>query len=504
MMKWKMPKIKFLLKKGILFSIIFVLLGPFLSPVYSFPENIEQKFPGAQQPVPSDRVPVLLKDKIFLVMKADRTQAYLHEIFTVTIQLFFRGVTLRDIQYPQLSHQYFSIREFDPPVEKRETRDGLAFEVIEFKTTLFGKKNGNFKMGPSRLQCKLPMAKQDEGSRPLGERTAVDNYFGTSEHYPLNLESADIPFKIVPLPGKGKPSDFHGAVGSFDFTMGVHPREAKVGEPITLKMVIEGKGNFDTLVPPHVEKGNLFKGYQPRVTQEKDRMIYEQVLIPQSEAVREIPIIRFSFFDPEKGSYQTLGKGPLPIKIMRPDLDEDQKMSGKPERVGENLITVKGSPGKLRKKGASLYKNTIFLLLQLLPLLLFSSLALINKRKMKLKTDLRYARRQKAKKIARKGIQKAERILKKEGPIEFYDTLFKTLQDYLGNRFYLPSRSMTGEVVDEVLKPKGVDGETTEKLQDLFLKCDRVRYAASGLGKSDMEETLTRLKEVISYLENRP
>jgi len=63
---------------------------------------------------------------------------------------------------------------------------------------------------------------------------------------------------------------------------------------------------------------------------------------------------------------------------------------------------------------------------------------------------------------------------------------------------------MTGEVVDERLRPQGIDEEVLKKLGDLFNECDRVRYAASITGKKEMEEALTRIKEVIPYRESQP
>jgi hypothetical protein len=503
-MRRKILKIRSLRQKRYLSIVLLTLIGIFLSPIHSFPENIERKSPDFQPLITPDRIPSRFKDRIFLVMKADKSLAYLHEPVTITIQLFSREVTLRDIQYPQLSHEYFSIREFDPPAEKREFKDGVSFEVIEFKTTLFGKKVGDFKLGPSRLRCKLLVAKQIEESTAPGERSAVDAYFGASEQYPLYLESLEIPFKIIPLPEKGKPSDFQGAVGSFDFFMEIHPRETRVGEPITLKMVIQGRGNFNTVTPPGIEAGTFFKGYEPQANIERDRIIYDQVFVPQSEAAGEIPMVQFTFFDPEKGKYQTLRRGPLPIKILKPDSEESRKMSGQPEPIGRDLLAIKGSPGRLRKKGDFLYHNPTFLLLQLWPLLVFSAWILIHKRRNRLKTDLRYARRQKAKGIAKEGIRKAEKALKKNVAIQFYDTLFKTLQDYVGNRFHLPSKSMTGEGLDEILELKDINGDTIKRLQDLFVECNRVRYAPSRIKKEDMELALIRLKEVISDLENQP
>ena len=502
MTKGRALGMKSLWQRGLLSAILLTILGFFIASIDCFPESIEHKSGTDQHPVTPGVTPAL-KDRVFLVMKAEKVQAYIHEIVPLTIQLFSHGVTLKDIQYPQLSHEDFSIQEFENPVQGTETINGILFEILEFKTNIFGEKTGDFRLGPAQLQCTLLIGKEGGISPPSGGRTAVDTYFGSSENYLLNLESEKIPLEVIPLPGKGKPVDFRGAVGLFNFSMEVHPREVKVGDPITLKMKIEGNGNFNTVTPPVIEKGTVFKTYEPQVKQQEGLKIYEQILIPQSETVKEIPRIRFSFFDPEKERYRTLHKGPLPIIVKKPDKEEGPKIGEASGSIGRNLIYIKESPSRLRKKGDLLHKNRTFLIFQLLPLLLFISLLIINKKRERLRTDLRYARRLEARKRAKRGIQKVEKILKKGKPVEFYDSLFKTIQEYLGNRFCLPSPGITGEVVDDVLKSKGLDEDILKKLSDIFVECDQARYAASLFGRTEMENIFYQMKEVINYLEGQ-
>jgi hypothetical protein len=483
--------------RGLLTGLLFIIMMVLAAPAQSFPENI-------RPPLISDVTPHPLREKVFLVMKAERTSVYLHEIVPVTIRLFFQGVNLKDIQYPRLSHESFSVQEFEHPVEKRETINEIIYETVEFKTNLFAKKTGDFRLGPARLRCTVWIGKGERDRPPPSNHDSVDSYFGASENVSLDLESEQILFKVSPFPQEGKPADFEGAVGNFSFTAEVHPREVRLGETIVLRMRIQGKGNFHTVTSPRIEKGMDFKIYDPQTSEQTGLKIYEQVLIPRSEAVKEVPQIRFIFYDPERAEYRTLHEGPFPIKVIRPDGEKEQKIGSVPGAIGRDLITIKESPGRLKKKGDFLYKNKTFLLFQLLPLLLFVSLLLFNRRRERLRTDVKYAMRLEARKEAKRGVKELERILEKENPIDFYNSLFKTLQGYLGNRLCLSSGGITGAVVEEVLKPKGADGEVLKKLREIFNECDQVRYAASTFGKKEMEETFNRTKEVIRYLENQP
>jgi hypothetical protein len=73
----------------------------------------------------------------------------------------------------------------------------------------------------------------------------------------------------------------------------------------------------------------------------------------------------------------------------------------------------------------------------------------------------------------------------------------------LGNKFHLPSKSITTSILDEQLKHKGISGEILANLRNIFSECDMVRYAASQLVQEDMRNSLKRLEEAIDYLQRK-
>jgi len=60
---------------------------------------------------------------------------------------------------------------------------------------------------------------------------------------------------------------------------------------------------------------------------------------------------------------------------------------------------------------------------------------------------------------------------------EFFATLFRLLQEQLGERLDLPASAITEAVIDERLRPRGVNGETLASLHELFQTCNLARYA---------------------------
>jgi hypothetical protein len=458
---------------------------------------------------------ISLKDRLFLEMKAGKSRVYLNEIIPLTIKLYISNLGVRDIQYPEINFEGFSADKFDKPRQYQETKNGIIYDVVEFRTNIFGTKPGKFTLGPAKIQANLIIKNQMSRRRSLfddffGRDPFFDDFFGRYELEPIELSSEKIPLTVLPLPEKDRPDDFAGAIGNFNLNIEVSPKQVKTGDPVTLKMIITGEGNFNTVTSPKLAQQKNFKVYEPQVRQEGNKKIFEQILIPTTDSIKEIPPVTFSFFNTSSGKYQTISKGPVPIIVTKPEKKEEITIMEAPqiakrplikEKFGRDIIYIKESPGNLKRKGDYLYKNIFFLLAQIIPLLLLLSAWLIHKRREKLSSDIGYARRLSAPKKAKKGIHKAEKFLNDQNTAEFYDSIFKTLKEYIGDRFHLPSGGITADIVDDTLRTRGINENILTRIKDIFMDCDMARYAPAEFDTTKMKKTLQDLKEVINYLE---
>jgi len=435
----------------------------------------------------STDLPADLQNRVFLIMKAEKTRAYQDERILLTITLYTDGLTVRDVRYPNFSHEGFSAGGFGNPIESYETIDRVTYNTMEFRTYVIPKKTGDLKLGPAVLQCSVLLQSSDN---------PADAFFGGHKIHTLNLKSEEIPIRILPFPQKGKPSDFEGAVGNFNLTIEVQPKEVKVGDPVSVKIMIKGNGNLDTVTCPEIEAKDGFRMYEPSVIQKDSAKICEQVLLPTTDTIREIPAVHFSFFDPDRETYLTLKREPTPIKVSKPYGEEDSKITGiaRPD-------SIKKYPGKLIRKGEVLYKNPVFLTFNIFLLMLFISLLIVRKRKEKIKGYYRkYAQRLNTSRELKRGMRAAERALHEGDSAEFYTIIFRTLQDYLGYKFHIPPGGITVGIIYNVLRPRGVNEEVLKNIKDIFEDCDMARYASIESGRTEMEETFDMLKEVIRYL----
>jgi len=468
----------------------------------------------SNQPAPELRE---LSDRLFVTIQTEKERAYLNEIIPLTIRLYVNRLGIRDIQLPEFSHEGFSVAAFDKPNQYQEVRNGINFDVIEFNTAIFGLRPGEFKLGPAQIKCNLITPKQTRSRSPFDAQggfgaNIFDDFFARYETHPLDLKSNEITCAILSLPQENKPIDFSGALGNFEFEVTAAPLEVKLGDPITLKMTVNGQGNLNTVGVPKLRSVDGLKIYEPQIKQEANKKSFEQIIMPMSREVKEVPAISFDFFDTSSGQYKTISRGPFPIVIINSEKEESRLVENKQiapvalikeEKFGRDIIYIKDNPGPLKKKNDYLYKHKIFLGLQIIPLLFYLLMAIFYAKKQRLKTDLKYARGLLAPRKAKIGIGQAKKYLAKADMQKFYDTLFLTMQEYLGDKFHLSSKGITISVIDEHLRKEKVAEEILVKLKDIFRECDMVRYASSQLTPVNMRDALNKLEEAIDYLQRK-
>lgn len=476
--------------------------------------------PGVQEPGIGEGVirEEQLKDRIFLTIEAGKTELYVNEPMPLSIKLYIDRLAVRDIQYPKFEHESFSVKEFGQPRQYRQNIGGILYDVIEFNTGIFAVRPGESSLGPASIDCNLMVQKRDRRRRSAFDDDffggffgddIFDDFFGRYETYPIKITSLPLVITAKPLPEEGKPAHFRGAIGDFRLEAEASPKEVKAGDPVTLTMRISGEGNFDTISSPFLDTKEGIKVYQPQAKEEAAAKVFEQVLIPQSENVSEIPKITFSFFDPKAGIYRTITKGPFPITVTRPEAGElkivemPQAITRIPEKehLGRDIVYIKESSGKLQPIARHLHQRSGYWLYQFIVLISFISFMVFHRHKERLKTDQRYARRLAAPAKARKGIARARQFLKQEKNTEFFDAVHKTMQEYLADKFHLPPGGITVDTVKESLGAKGIGEGMLGRIAGIFNACDMARYAPLEFDRERRESLFNDMCEVINSLE---
>lgn len=457
-------------------------------------------------------------DNIFVAMDIPKKEVYINELVPVTIKLYINNMMLRDIEYPVYSHEGFSSEEFTEPERRQEIWGGIRYEVLVFRQNLFGIKEGTYTLGPSKIKCNILTKDRTSKRMSLFGSNIFDNDFFSGAFgytaYPAEFSSKEIPVTILSFPSEQKPDVFQSAVGNFTMDVNISPADkVKVGDPVVVTAAISGEGNFDTVTAPQIKTGGNFKIYEAQASKKPGKKIYEQILIPKTDEIKEVPEVCFGFFDPVSKKYRVLKKGPFPIEVIKEPQSEkavkmvslpgEQEMFYTQEKLGKDIIYIKEKPGKFYSKDYVLYKNLFFLAGQVIPFFLFAVFFAARRKKEKILKDKGYARFLKAPQKARKDIAQAKLFLSKNDMAGFYDIVFRTLQNYLADRFNLPKGNVSVENVRDKLGSALCNENILGMLRDIFSKCEMVCYASlsSEERQSDAQRVLEEVKRIIDYME---
>ena len=471
-----------------------------------------------QKPAVSEEPEKLnLEDRIFLTLKSDKVSAYVNELVPITIKLYVNRLNVRDIQLPTFSQEGFSKVEFREPKQYREELGGLVYDVLEFRTNIFGTRPGDYRLGPAKIKATV-LARRSSFKPPssrddfFGDDSFFEDLTARYENHPVELKSQDMHLIISPLPEDKRPKDYSGAVGDYQFIFDASPKKVKVGDPITVRMSINGTGNFNTVLSPKLDNFTGFKTYEAQVNTEENRKAFSQVFIPETEKATEIPGAAFSYFDPNKKEYITIKHNPIPIQVEKGSeeaaaplispISAGQKSEDK-ESLLRDIVYIKESPGRWVNKESRVYRGKIFSGLVIVPLVFIIALYIVQGRRNRIKNDSVYASRIAALRSAKVGLKKLKDQLKAQDVKSFYESLFKTLQGYMGNRLHMPPAGITSDVVEKALAAKDIDLSILNKIKDLFSVCDEARFALSSVDMFKIADDLKELEEVINYLERK-
>lgn len=455
-----------------------------------------------------------LKDKVFLVFKAAKNEAYLNEKVPIKIMLFVANVSVRDIQFPNLEKVGFLMDDFGQPQQYQQVIGGVPYEILEFNTFIYPTREGELKIGTAKIDCNIIV--KSSRSSPLSQFDNLfdddffKDFFDNYERLPYTAESADVTMSVLPLPQEGKPSSFTGAVGKFDFNVAVSPLEVKVGDPVTLRMKVEGEGNKNSIAFPRINTTDKFKVYEPQVREEGSSKVLEQVIIPNSASVTEIPAIEFSYFDADLKKYQTIVKGPFPVAVKEAEKGQDFKIVQfeKPfqettDVLGQDIIFIKEKMMGLKNTGYHFYRTLIYRLFIVVLILLWGGSFIWHQNNLRLQTDEVYAKKLMAPKQAQKGLKQALRFLSSSKQKEFYDILFKTLQQYLSYKLHLPIGNTVIDNVETALRQRGIGNSVLEDIKNIFMECEAVRYASVEISEENRRKSLKTTENIIDTLERR-
>jgi hypothetical protein len=464
--------------------------------------------PSDQNGAPSDES---LKDKIVVIASVDKTDVYLNGQIPLTVKLLYRDVPVRSIQYPQFDKTGIVVDDYEKPQEGSLLVNGVKYDGVEFKTNIYPNHLGDLTVGPVQIQGNVLYKTHQESpfnqeNNPFGAEI-FNNFFDSYAARPITVASQPIQLHVLPLPEHNRPADFSGAIGQFNFQASVAPQQVKAGDPLTLKMSVQGNGNFKNFKMP-VFHGDGFKSYAPQIKDTGDAKTVEEVIIPTSASIKEVPALQFSYFDTSTKDYKTITQGPFAIQVTAISPDQDFKAIGFSDVSHEPVLPTNqfsfrmifnGIAQVLRKLGSSIW----FWLSMGLILVAGVSYFLWRRFQDRLENDPAFARRLKAVKEARKALGPAEGYISTGKTKDFYALLSKVLRDYLANKWHQTSAALSTNEILSHLKASKLDEAHIEQIKTILERSDLVCFAGATFESEKMRTDLSHAQNLIAQLEKQ-
>lgn len=415
----------------------------------------------------------------FVKLRTGKTNAFVGEPFTVEVRLYFSAAG--EIQMPSLQGDGFTLAPFQHQQGQEQVGNNI-YRVIVFRTVATPVKAGKLALGPAQCSFNLQIR--------VGGNDVFDLFNRGVRAQAVTILSDPLVVDVQPLPAEGRPADFNGAVGNFQMSASASPVDVAVGDPVTVRVQVSGRGGLDGVRMPPLELGEAFKSYPASVTTDMPDPLsmtgvrkFEQVVQPQNAEVKTLPAISFSFFDPDARAYRTLKQPATPLRVRAatasaaPTVVMTTTNAATAVAAATELVHIKPHLGVVMAADANALRQPAWWALCSGPFALWLALLARRKQAEKLANNPRLRRRREVEKLVNAGLAELRQQAAAAQTEPFFANLFRLLQEQLGERLDLPASAITEEVIDERLKPLGASEETCQSLHALFQVCNAARYA---------------------------
>ena len=382
-----------------------------------------------------------------------------------------------------------------------------AYTVIPIAAPLTAVRTGTLALGPFTGSVVVVLPSQNQGGDPVFRQ-----FFNQGEQKQITLATDPVNVESRPLPEQNRPANFTGAVGNFTMTATAGPTTVTVGDPITVRVQISGRGALDSITLPAQDSWSNFKTYPPTTKLETSDQFgfqgtkkFEQIISPQNSDVTQLPAFSFSFFNPDDGQYHTLTKPAVPLVVKAAGASPLPALAASKPAAPENqtqqdVLPIKQNLGTLTAGAAPLMVHPAFLATQSLPVLAFLAAFIWRKRTDHLANNPRLRRQRAVAALVASGLDDLKKYAAANQSDEFFATLFRLLQEQLGERLDCPASAITENVIEEHPVLRGAPKTTLDGLRELFQLCNQARYAPVR-GTSELNSVTAQFAKTIAGLQ---
>jgi oxygen tolerance protein BatD len=442
---------------------------------------------AVEMPKDPNDTSVSTDDAIHLVADISKGNPYINEPITVVYKLYISyniGLSnFKELDKPKYNDFWSQNIEIKQLNAEDATYNGERVRcVVLKKVVLYPQKSGKLTIEPLSLDLDVQV--------PTNRRNFWGQAIIKEENKRVSAGARTI--NVKPLPEGGKPEDFTGAVGRFEFKVTASKTELKNGESLELNVSVSGNGNLKLFNLPKPVVPTALEMYDPvhkeQVTTPLSGMTGKisdnYTIIPQYKGDYLIKPMTFSYYDVGTGKYKTITSKEIKIRILDgPSPSEGSVASGNETNKQKISKTDHFEFIKLKTNLEPIHKNDflgskLFYGLLIAPFLCIPLLIGIRRKKQAIDSDVVGNKTKMSNKLAKKFLSEAKKHIGNKEP--FYIALEKALHNFLKAKTQIETSEMSKDKIREILLARKANPETVNDFITLTENCEFARYAPAS------------------------
>jgi hypothetical protein len=457
---------------------------------------------------PDDAPQVSADDNLYLVADISKTNPYINEPITVVYKLYFSyniGITnWRELNKPKYNDFWSQNIDIKELVGEEGMFKGEKYRfVVLRKTVLYPQKSGKLVIEPLSLDIDVQL--------PTNRRDMFGRVQLVNDNKRVSAGAKTIAVRA--LPEAGKPADFSGAVGKFDFKVIPSKTDLKNGESLDLLVSVTGNGNMKLFDLPKPVVPNSLEMYDP-VHDEKvnttlagmsGKISDSYTIIPQFKGKYPIKPMQFSYFDLGSGTYKTITSPEILINVLDGPPANDPLANATPGN-SKNIISsteqfkfIKSKTNLISMKEEDFLRSKTFYSLLFLPFLMLPLIVLFKKKKDAIDSDVFGNRIKMNNRLAKKYLSEAKKQIKNKEA--FYVALEKAMHNFLKAKLHIETSDMSKSNIQKLLASRNANTQTIIDFINLTENCELARYALAS--SSTIQNDFDKAVVIISDLEKQ-
>jgi hypothetical protein len=367
-------------------------------------------------------------------------------------------------------------------IEGDEDVYNRRYKVISVVSALYPTRTGQIVIAPGRVT--IPK----------------ENVFGSLPEVKLNA----VTLQVKALPD-GAPAGFKGAVGQFNLMANLDRDSVKLGELVTLQLVISGTGNVEQMPMPDISVPQGWKVYPKPAVYSADqtseqvvgKKVYELSLLADRPGTQTLPPVNLRYFDPRQMIYRSVSTNSITIYILPSDntpVASSVPIASIPSATDAAVLPLKPISGLM--PNGNVYPNLLFWLLWLIPPLSLLGVRRWTWEQARKQRDRAKIRQSSALQEAQERLQTAQKMNGRQA----YALVSRAIWGYFGDFLDRAPQGLTQATLRGAMKQAKIDARVCEHIIACLETADEGQYAPSEM--LEVSQLANRVLEALSTLDS--